>query len=236
MGGKMRTKVTIKFLLVLILLVGCTTVEKAYYIEEEENEDKEIEVSIEQIAKNVEMKDLFLPFKNSKPRTEEITHVMIHFMSNVSNNPHEPYVIKDIYSLLEGYGVSAHYVIDRDGEIYRFVPEERAAFHAGKGHLPYFLHVENKLNDYSIGIELLAIGTREEMLQMLPDLNFDLIDPTLIGYTDEQYDSLNALLGDIFERNPSIRRDRTHVVGHDEYAPGRKTDPGSLFDWSRIEF
>ncbi|WP_100333143.1 N-acetylmuramoyl-L-alanine amidase [Bacillus alkalisoli] len=144
--------------------------------------------------------------------------------------------MKDIRHLFIQYGVSAHYVIDRNGIIHRFVKEDRVAFHAGPGNLPGLPHVANKMNDYSSGIELLAIGTRHEMLTMLPNFPYDAIAPTHVGYTTEQYKSLNALLNDIYNRYPTISKSRKQVIGHDEYAPGRKTDPGELFDWSKIGF
>lgn len=120
--------------------------------------------------------------------------------------------------------------------MYRLVDENRIAFHAGKGSLPGFPAYQNKLNEYSIGIELMAIGTREEMLPLISAQTYESIAPSNIGYTDAQYRSLNLLLNDIIGRHPTIQRDRQHIVGHDEYAPGRKTDPGKLFDWSRINF
>jgi N-acetyl-anhydromuramyl-L-alanine amidase AmpD len=132
-------------------------------------------------------------------------------------------------------GVSTHYLIGRNGEVFRLVDENRVAFHAGRGSLPGFPGYENRLNEYSIGIELLAIGTQEEMLAFMPAQTYQLISPSNIGYTDAQYRSLNLLLDDILRRQPSIVRDRRHIIGHDEYAPGRRTDPGRLFDWSRIK-
>jgi N-acetyl-anhydromuramyl-L-alanine amidase AmpD len=35
-------------------------------------------------------------------------------------------------------------------------------------------------------------------------------------------------------RHPEVAPARTHIIGHDEYAPGRKTDPGELFDYTQI--
>jgi N-acetyl-anhydromuramoyl-L-alanine amidase len=180
--------------------------------------------------------ELLLPPQNSESRIEPLTHVMIHFISNAFNKPQNPYDIKDIYSIFEQLEVSAHYVIGRDGEVYLLVKEEQVAYHAGRGNLPQFPEYENRLNHYSIGIELLAIGTREEMIPIITAEKFELINPDMIGYTDAQYQSLNVLLDDILKRHPYIPRDRNHIIGHDEYAPGRKTDPGSLFDWSKIGF
>jgi AmpD protein len=36
-------------------------------------------------------------------------------------------------------------------------------------------------------------------------------------------------------RNQYPRIERDAIVGHSEIAPGRKTDPGPAFDWSRLE-
>lgn len=177
--------------------------------------------------------DMLLPNKNSKPRHTPPTHIVLHFISDAYNNQKNPYEIDDVYSILEEYKLSAHYVIGRDGEIYLFTPENRVAYHAGSGELSNYPKYENKLNNYSIGIEILAIGTKEEMIPIITAERFNLIDPSLLGYTDPQYESLNLLIDDILNRHVFIKRDRDHIIGHDEYNP-EKTDPGSLFDWSKI--
>lgn len=180
------------------------------------------------------MTEYLLPFSNSEERVEATTHVVLHFSSNALNNPKDPYRIEDTYNIYKNYGISAHYVIGRAGEIYLFVSEDRVAYHAGKGKLAAFPEYNDQLNHYSIGIELLAMGTREEMIPIITAEKADLIDPALIGYTQAQYNALNTLLNDITARHPSIKRNRNHIVGHDEYSLYRKTDPGSLFNWSKI--
>src|SRR5699024_7778371 len=112
--------------------------------------------------------DYFLPLANSEKRIEKPTHVVLHFTSNALNKPQDPYLIEDTYDIFEENGVSANYVIGRSGEIYSFVPENRVTYHAGKGSLSEFPGYDDRLNDYSIGIEILAIGTREEMSLMIP--------------------------------------------------------------------
>lgn len=183
---------------------------------------------------NVNVTNYLLPQRNSAPRIEKLTHVVIHFTSNALNNPSDPYKVKDTYDIFNSYGVSAHYVIDRGGHIYLFVEEDRIAYHAGKGRLPDFPEYNDRLNHHSIGIELLAIGTREEMIPVIGEQSFNRIDDSLLGYTDAQYTALNALISDINTRHPHVQRNRHHIVGHDTYSPGRKTDPGILFNWSRI--
>ena len=107
--------------------------------------------------------------------------------------------------------VSAHYVIDETGKIYRMVPEEKRAWHAGlsawKG--------DRDINARSIGIEIVNTGHE-------------------FGYRQfqlEQIDALVALANDIKTRHDIPR---TRVLGHSDVAPLRKQDPGELFDWYRL--
>lgn len=108
---------------------------------------------------------------------------------------------------LQGVRVSAHCVIWRDGRIFQYVPFEKRAWHAG---ISQFAGRE-RCNDFSIGIEL-------EGCDDLP-------------YTDEQYQSLILLTKFIMSQHPAITIER--IVGHCDIAPGRKTDPGTAFDWMR---
>lgn len=215
-------------LLIISLFSGCSAHAKEVKIE-----NTEVKVGSEDIIATTNKS---LPLDLSEDRTKQITHLMIHFISNAALKPEDPYNVDDVYSLFKEYNVSVHYLIDRNGEIYSLVPENRVAYHAGKGSLSDFPEYENKMNEYSIGIELIAMGTKEEMTAIIPEDIYNQIEPSLAGYTDAQYQSLNRLVHNIVRRNPSILHDRRHIIGHDEYAPGRKTDPGSLFDWSRIGF
>jgi N-acetyl-anhydromuramyl-L-alanine amidase AmpD len=182
------------------------------------------------------------PNKRSTARgARQVTHVVLHFMSNVVQNPHDPYNIEQVRQLFVGYKLSSHYIIGRDGLVLKLVEEDRVAWHAGKGFLDDFPEYTNKLNSYSIGIEFLAIGARDEMSpKYLSRSAYDRLAPGLIGYTEEQYLAVNELLSDIYNRHPAIVRDRRHIIGHDEYAGPRqrpndpKVDPGSLFDWDRV--
>lgn len=176
-----------------------------------------------------------LPFANSEIRVEPTTHIVLHFSSSALNKPQDPYQVDDVYNVLRDYGVSAHYIIDRKGVIHQLVYEDRVAYHAGEGIIKGYPEYEKGLNHYSIGIELLAIGTQEEMLPIIGEANFNQVDPSLLGYTEAQYMTLNTLIDDIIIRNPGVQKDRQNIVGHDEYTD-RKTDPGSLFEWNKISF
>ena len=107
--------------------------------------------------------------------------------------------------------VSAHYCIEEDGRIYRLVPEERRAWHAG---VSSWAGASN-INARSIGIELVNPG-HEFGYRPFPE-------PQML--------SLIALARDILARN-AIPPGR--VIGHSDVAPLRKEDPGELFDWPRL--
>jgi AmpD protein len=104
--------------------------------------------------------------------------------------------------------VSAHLLIRRDGQVVQFVPFISRAWHAGKSS---YLGREN-CNDFSIGIEL--EGTDDE------------------PYEEVQYQILADVIRVLQQYYPDTRE---HVVGHSDIAPGRKTDPGRAFSWSRLE-
>jgi len=109
---------------------------------------------------------------------------------------------------LEGVRVSAHFLIDREGVVTQFVDTADAAWHAGESSW----RGRGGVNLFSIGIELEG----------------DEITP----YTEEQYRTLRLLLNDLELAHPKLRGD--YLAGHDEIAPGRKRDPGPLFEWGRF--
>ena len=104
--------------------------------------------------------------------------------------------------------VSAHFLIFRTGEILQFVSTEARAWHAGVS----LWEGRGQCNDFSIGIEL--EGCDDEV------------------YTDLQYAALNQLVQCMRNQYPGIQHDA--IVGHSDISPGRKTDPGPAFDWSRL--
>jgi N-acetylmuramoyl-L-alanine amidase len=107
--------------------------------------------------------------------------------------------------------VSSHYLVEEDGAIWRLVPEERRAWHAG---VSYWLS-EKLLNTVSIGIEIVNPG-HEWGYRAFPEA---------------QMQAVEALCRDILTRRriPAYR-----IVGHSDIAPMRKADPGELFDWPRL--
>ena len=84
------------------------------------------------------------------------------------------------------------------------------------------------MNHYSIGIELVAVGSEQDM----SIFEYRATRYLERGFTQAQYDALKPLLADLCERY-NIPADRAHIIGHEEYSP-HKTDPGELFDWSQV--
>jgi N-acetylmuramoyl-L-alanine amidase len=107
--------------------------------------------------------------------------------------------------------VSAHYMIDEDGRIFRLVPEERRAYHAGVS----FWKGARDINGRSVGIELVNPG---EAFGYRP-------------FPDAQIDALLTLLTAIRSRWTIANGD---IVGHSDVAPERKIDPDYLFPWKRL--
>ena len=149
-------------------------------------------------------------------------YVMIHFCSAVVDHRDDPYNMEYVRQTF----------IDADVTVYCYVPEDRTAWHAGVGQWLNDEKYTNKMNMYSIGIELVGMGSAEDMSLYMTKKEYKALDPSLLGFTDAQYTALKALVEDICQRN-EIPMDREHVIGHEEYNP-KKNDPGDLFDWSRI--
>lgn len=107
--------------------------------------------------------------------------------------------------------VSAHYLVDEDGTVYRLVAEPCRAWHAGQSRW----RGSTEINGRSIGIELANPGHE-------------------FGYrpfTDAQVAAVVKLAVDIIARH---KIPGCNVVGHSDVAPTRKMDPGELFDWPRL--
>jgi len=147
---------------------------------------------------------------------EEISLLVIHNISlppgQFGNNfvdqfftnkldPKKDSYFEEIYEMK----VSSHLFIDREGLLTQFVPFDRAAWHAG---VSEFKGRDN-CNEFSIGIEL--EGTDD------------------LEYPPNQYKTLIEATKALMEAYPNISVD--NIVGHEDIAPVRKTDPGEAFDW-----
>ncbi|WPE17969.1 1,6-anhydro-N-acetylmuramyl-L-alanine amidase AmpD [Candidatus Thioglobus autotrophicus] len=153
---------------------------------------------------------------NQRPDGTNITLVVIHNISlppgEFNNNYIEDFFTNQLqtdqhpyFETLKEVKVSAHLLIKRDGRIIQFVDFDQRAWHAGRSS---FNQIDD-CNNYSIGIEL--EGTDNSPYETL------------------QYQSLNQVLSILKAHYPI-----TDIRGHSEIAPGRKTDPGPAFEWSKL--
>ena len=112
--------------------------------------------------------------------------------------------------------VSAHYVIPREkhngNDLYQLVKHTDIAYHAGVSQWVVNGKLRNYINRYSIGIELEGDGN-------------------LVEYTDYQYEVLTWLVKDLVQQ---YNIPDSNIIEHEEIAPGRKVDPGKLFDWKKF--
>ncbi len=140
-------------------------------------------------------------FKKASNRS--IDAIIIHSTFNASGT--DSFSVEGVLEQFKSYGVSSHYLIDREGTVFRLVDEKNIAHHAGASSLP---DGRVNVNSTSIGIEIITT------LYTSP--------------TEQQYNSAAALVKDI-KRRRAIK----YIKGHNEIAPGRKTDPWN-FNWDKF--
>jgi len=178
---------------------------------------------MEKNIKNHLLKDAkFLESPNFDIRSKEssVSLIVLHSISLpptvFGNNYVEEFFLNELTQSKDKYlnnikdmKVSAHVYIKRTGEIIQFVPFDKRAWHAGESS---YENVSN-CNDYSIGIEL----------EGCDDIVFENI----------QYVKLAEIINYLLACYKDLSTKR--IVSHSDIAPGRKSDPGPLFDWKRLK-
>ncbi len=148
---------------------------------------------------------IWYPSPNFGERTLPITMLILHY-TGMRSGPEAVEWLANPASK-----VSAHYVVEEDGQVVHMVREEQRAQHAG---LSYWRGITD-CNSASIGIEIVNPG-HEWGYRPFPDA---------------QMEAVTLLIAELV-RTYSI--DPRNVVGHSDVAPARKEDPGELFDWERL--
>ncbi len=172
------------------------------------------------------------PLKGGSPMLTR-RFLVIHFTAGASAQSSI-----EFWKTPEAKGASAHIVIDRDGTIYQCRPFNRTAGHAGKSQwrdpktgTPY-----TNLNSCSIGIELANGGdafptrfssgfikpTRARHKNGGPETDWE-------TYPPEQLAACEAL-----SKALVARYKLDDVIGHEDIAPDRKTDPGPAFPMTAL--
>lgn len=160
------------------------------------------------------------PNQDERPDPQDVSLLVIHGISLPPGQYGGPYIDQLFLNTLDpeahpyfrdiqGLRVSSHLLIRRDGELVQYVPLHKRAWHAGLSRF----EGRERCNDFAIGIEL--EGTDHE------------------PYSDAQYECLQVLIEALLAVYPRLAPER--IVGHSDIAPGRKSDPGSAFDWERLQ-
>lgn len=136
---------------------------------------------------------------------------------------------------------SAHVIIDRDGTITQLVAFDTIAWHAGNSSY----EGRTGLNKYSIGIEMVNSGYLSKSGNVFRSEFGSAYNPSDVIqavhknqttpkywhiYTEEQIQAVTELCRILIEEK-GIK----HIVGHDDIAPLRKTDPGPAFPLERLK-
>jgi N-acetylmuramoyl-L-alanine amidase len=164
--------------------------------------------------------------------------LILHFTASGGDGPEGD----TAYFLSAAARASAHVIVGRNGHVAQVVPFNRVAWHAGKSKW----RGVSGCNFYAIGVEIDNWGA----LARSPDGRFlswtgKAVPAEKVAllrhkheraarhwevYGEAQLDALERLIIAILAAYPSIRE----VVGHDDVAPGRKTDPGPAFPMARF--
>ena len=156
------------------------------------------------------------PHLDERPPGERISLVVIHGISLPPGDFGGPHIDDLFLGKLDPEAhpyfrdvaplrVSSHFVIRRDGTLLQYVPCAMRAWHAGASQWKG----RERCNDFSVGIELEGADD--------------------VPYAEPQYETLAKLVRALFDRYGAL-----DVAGHSDIAPGRKTDPGPYFDWTRF--
>ncbi len=151
------------------------------------------------------MKDLPSPNFDERPQGRTVDILVLHYTGM-------PSAEAALQRLREPAAkVSAHYLVDEDGEVFRLVAEGKRAWHAG---VSYWAGASD-INARSIGIEVVNPG-HEWGYRPFPAI---------------QMGAVRDLADTILGRHliPPHR-----VLAHSDVAPERRQDPGELFDWSQL--
>ena len=136
-------------------------------------------------------------------QNRKVDAVIVH--STFNNSGGNYYDIDLVLKQFSMYKVSAHYVIGRDGIVYKVVDEKNISYHAGKSSLH---DGRTDVNSCSIGIEIMTSYKESP--------------------TEKQVVAHIGLINSIKKRHTI-----NYVLRHSDIAPVRKTDPWNM-DWKLL--
>ena len=169
------------------------------------NASDQVQKAPEPESNDFKISDKLVNWGFQKADNRAIDAIIIHSSYNAVGD--DPYNLDDIiYKEYKPYGVSPHYIISREGGVYRLVEDKNIAYHAGESKTP---DGRINVNNFSIGIEI--------------------VNKQSGSPSETQYESLKNLLNFL-----KSKYEIKYILGHSDIAPGRKNDPWN-FDWSKIK-
>lgn len=157
-------------------------------------------------------------------------YIVFHYTaSTTAKSAHNTYKSPDT-------SVSWHLTIDRDGSIYQLLDFRKRAWHAGRSNWMRPNGTSTRgLNKWAIGIELINAGplklesgvykTWFGKVVSAEDIFIDSSGKAWHDYTDAQKDACEEIIPVLIDKYKCI-----DILGHEDIAPTRKTDPGRAFD------
>lgn len=166
-----------------------------------------------------ECKQCSSPNKDARPENTAIDLIVVHSISlppgKYGSEAIEHFFQNQLdknqhpyFEEIHALKVSSHVLIKRTGEIVQFVPFHERAWHAGQSNY----QGRDRCNDFSIGIEL--EGTDSD------------------DFEDIQYLQLALLVSALQQAYPALKG---NITGHSDISPGRKKDPGTGFNWDKLQ-
>tara|TARA_B110000091_G_scaffold197949_1_gene226579 strand:- start:39 stop:776 length:738 start_codon:yes stop_codon:yes gene_type:complete len=144
-------------------------------------------------------------FDSKKRNIKQIKFIIFHY-TGMKNESEAISRLTNIQS-----EVSCHYLIKKNGEIVKLVPDLYTAWHAGKSSWKGF----KSLNQNSIGIEITNPGHE-------------------FGYKKFSKKQISCLLKLSKFLIKKYRISYKNILGHSDIAPERKKDPGEKFPWEYL--
>jgi hypothetical protein len=172
--------------------------------QETDNSQQDSKSATSNLQSEIAVKDRLVSFGYAESSGRKIDTVVLH--SSYNNQGGDRYSGDKVIDIWKSYEVAPHYMIDRKGNISRLVEDKDIAYHAGNSKMP---DGRTNVNGFSIGVEILNAEDDE--------------------YTTAQYGAVNDLVT-YLKKKHGVK----YVVGHDDIAPGRKTDPWN-FDWKKLK-
>ena len=155
-------------------------------------------------------------------RSKAITIIVVHYTVQDFKS-----IYRNFQRNIENDTPAAPYVIDTNGDIYKFADDKKIVRHAGVSSW----NGQHNINQYSIGIEIINFGHSENDLG--DGVRIKGSNEFWYNFPEKQINSVTKLI-QFLTKKYQIKA--YNIVGHSDIAipSGRKEDPGILFPWQEL--